>query len=440
MAGGSIRHEPRARERAAPARRHGGPGPRRVVVTGLGVCSSVGSGVGKFWDALVSGRSGIGPITLFDAAALRSRIAGEVLDFDPEAKLDSKTIKRSARFTQLALVAAFEALDQAALPSGERENTAVIVGSGIGGFDMLEHEHSEFLERGPGKFAPLTVPMIIPNMAAGMIAIETGCRGANLCISTACAAGAHSIGTAFDLIRTRRADIALAGAAESTISPFAVDGYCQLRALSTRNEEPEKASRPFSADRDGFVIAEGAGLMVLESLAGARARGVQPLAEVAGYGITADGYHQTAPDPRRQGAIRAMRAALEDAGIVPEDVDLINAHGTSTPLNDAAETRSIKDVFGAHAYRIPVQATKSMTGHSLGASAAIEAVASVLAIRDGVIHPTVNLDVPDPECDLDYVSHTARRARVRCVMSNAFGFGGHNGVLIFRALADGKGA
>jgi 3-oxoacyl-[acyl-carrier-protein] synthase II len=406
----------------------------RVVVTGLGVSSSVGTGVSVFWKALCAGRSGIGPITLFDASHLRSRIAGEVLDMNLERHVDSKTIRRSARFTQLALVAALEALDHSGTPREPRDDVAVVVGSGIGGFDMLEREHEVFLTRGPGRFAPLTVPMIIPNMAAGMIAIETGCRGVNLCISTACASGAHSIGTALDLIRSGRSQVVLAGAAESTISPFAVDGYCQLRALSTRNDEPVTASRPFSIDRDGFVIAEGAGMMVLETLDHARARGATAYAEVLGFGITSDGYHQTAPDPRGQGAVRAMRAAIADAGISPADIDLINAHGTSTPLNDVSETRALKEVLGDHAHRIPVQATKSMTGHSLGAASAIEAVASVLAIRDGVIHPTINLDAPDPECDLDYVPHLARRAPVRCVMSNAFGFGGHNGVLIFRAL------
>ena len=406
----------------------------QIVVTSMGVSSSVGTGVPKFWEALCSGRSGIGLITLFDASNLRSRIAGEVLDMNLEQRVDSKTIRRSARFTQLALVAALEAFERSGIPREARDEVAVVVGSGIGGFDMLEREHEVFLTRGPGRFAPLTVPMIIPNMAAGMIAIETGARGVNLCISTACASGAHSIGTALDLIRSGRSEVVLAGGAESTVSPFAVDGYCQLRALSTRNDAPEKASRPFSIDRDGFVIAEGAGMLMLETLDHARARGATAYAEVLGYGVTSDGYHQTAPDPRGAGAVRAMRAAIKDAGIAPEDIDLVNAHGTSTPLNDVSETRALKEVLGDHAHRIPVQATKSMTGHSLGAASAIEAVASVLAIRDGVIHPTVNLVNPDPECDLDYVPQVARRARVRCVMSNAFGFGGHNGVLIFRGL------
>ena len=310
----------------------------QVVVTSMGVSSSVGTGVPKFWEALRSGRSGIGPITLFDASNLRSRIAGEVLDMDLERHVDAKTIRRSARFTQLALVAALEAFEHSGIPREARDEVAVVVGSGIGGFDMLEREHEVFLTRGPGKFAPLTVPMIIPNMAAGMIAIETGARGVNLCISTACASGAHSIGTALDLIRSGRSEVVLAGGAESTVSPFAIDGYCQLRALSTRNDEPQKASRPFSIDRDGFVIAEGAGMLMLETLDHARARGATAYAEVLGYGVTSDGYHQTAPDPRGLGAVRAMRAAIADAGSAPEDIDLVNAHGTSTPLNDVSET------------------------------------------------------------------------------------------------------
>ena len=404
------------------------------MVTGLGVCSPVGSGVARFWDALLAGRSGIGPITAFDASGLRSRIAGEVRDLDMVSKLAPRVLKRTARFTQLALVAAREALEHARFPEdSSREDVAVVVGTGAGGFDVIEREHEAFLTRGAGHFAPLTVPMVIPDMAAGAVAMETGCRGPNLGIVTACASGANSIGTAFDLIRSGRADAALAGSTESTLSPFVVDGYCQLRALSTRDVPPAKASCPFSADRDGFVIAEGAAILVLESAEHARARGAVALAEVAGYGASADGHHLTAPDPEGRAAVRAMRMALDDAGLPAEAVQVVNAHGTSTPLNDAAETRSIRRVFGPHASRLAVHATKSMTGHALGGSAAIEAVASVLTLLHGVIHPTINLDRPDPECDLDYVPHHAREARVRVVMSNSFGFGGHNGVLVFRA-------
>jgi 3-oxoacyl-[acyl-carrier-protein] synthase II len=409
---------------------------RRVVVTGLGVCAPNGTGVSAFWDSLVHGRSGIGPIQAFDASALRSRIAGEVRDFHPNGGISPKTLKRTARFTHLALVAAQEAVAMAQLPNGDsRENAAVVVGSGIGGFDTLEREHENFLTRGPGRFAPQTVPMIIPDMAAGAIAIETGCRGPNLCLSTACASGAHALGTALDLIRQGRCEVALAGAAECTISPFAVDGYCQLRALSTRNDDPQGASRPFSRDRDGFVIAEGAGVLILESEEHARERGVPILAELAGYGLSADGFHTTAPDPDGKGAVRAMRAALADACMAPEDVQLVNAHGTSTPLNDATETQAIKQVFGEHARRLMVPATKSMTGHSLGAAGALEAVATVLTLERGVVHPTINLHEPDPDCDLDYVPLEAREAKLETAISNSFAFGGHNGVLVFRTAS-----
>jgi 3-oxoacyl-[acyl-carrier-protein] synthase II len=409
---------------------------RRVVVTGLGVTTPIGTGVGKFWKALVAGCSGIDEIRAFDASALRVRIAGEVKDLDLESRLPPKTIKRSARFTHLGLVAALEAIEHAGLPSdAARQDVAVVVGSGIGGFDFLMREHEVFLTKGPGKFAPLTVPMIIPNMAAGAIAMETGCRGPNLCLSTACAAGAHAIGTALDLIRNRRADVAVAGGAECTIAPYAVDGYCQLRALSTRNDSPRTASRPFSLHRDGFVLSEGAGIIVLEALEHAQARGATILAELVGYGASGDGYHITAPDPAGRGVVRAMRAALDDAHLAPSEIDVVNAHGTSTPLNDLTETNAIKEVFGTHAYKLAVHSTKSMTGHSLGASAAIEAVVSVMTIRTGVLHPTINLSEPDPECDLDYVPNQAREARVRTVLSNAFGFGGQNGVLVFREYA-----
>jgi 3-oxoacyl-[acyl-carrier-protein] synthase II len=405
----------------------------RVVVTGLGVCSPVGTGLARFWDSLVEGRSGIGPITAFDPSNLRSRIAGEVTDCDLKALLPRKLFKRTARFTQLALIAAREAIAMAELENAaDRNDAAVVIGTGIGGVDLLEREHQVFLERGPGKFNPLAVPMVIPNMAAGTVAMETGFRGPNVCLSTACATGAHSIGTGLDLIRLGRADTVLAGSSESTISPYSVDGYSQLRALSTRNDDPTTASRPFSLDRDGFVIAEGAALLVLESWSHAQARGAKILAELVGYGATADGFHFTAPDPEGGGAIRAMTAALKDAGIRPDDVDVVNAHGTSTPLNDATETMVIKRVFGSHAGNLAVHATKSMTGHALGASASIEAVVSVLTLLHQVIHPTINLQTPDPECDLDYVPNVARPAEVSVVMSNSFAFGGQNAVLIFR--------
>jgi 3-oxoacyl-[acyl-carrier-protein] synthase II len=412
---------------------------RRVVVTGLGVCAPNGTGVDAFWSALIAGRSGVRPISAFDASALRSRIAGEVVDFDAATRLPAKTAKRTARFAQLALGAALEAVESAGLAGDDaadiRDRSAIVVGSGIGAFDFFEREHIPFLEKGPGKFHPLTVPLVIPNAAAGIVAMEIGSHGPNFCVTSACASGANSIGTALDLLRSGRADVALAGAAESTISPFAIDGYCQLRALSTRNDDPPGASRPFSRDRDGFVIAEGAGILVLEELEHAKRRGATVLAELVGYGASADAYHLTAPEPEAKGAVRAMRAALADAHLAPEAIQLVNAHGTSTPLNDAVETGAIKTVFGDHARRLAIHSTKSMTGHALGAAPALEAAASVLALSRGVIHPTINLNEPDPACDLDYVPLVAREAKVDAIMSNSFGFGGHNAVLVFRRFA-----
>lgn len=408
--------------------------PGRVVVTGVGVASPVGSGRERYFDGLISGRSGIGPITRFDASPLRSRIAGEVRDLDLSG-FDAKTLKRSSRFTHLALVAATEALEQSGLEADAREAAAVVIGTGIGGFDDLEREHALFLAQGPERFNPLTVPMIIPNMAAGRVAIAHGMRGPCLCPSVACATGAHAIGQAFDLIRSGRVPIAVAGSTESTISPFAVDGYCQLRALSTRNDCPTAASRPFSASRDGFVIAEGAGILVLESLEHARARGAEILAELAGFGSSGDAHHLTAPDPQGRGAIRAMRLALEDARLSADTIELVNAHATSTPLNDVTETLAIRAVFGPHADQLWVHATKSLTGHALGASSSLEAVASVLTLVHGVVHPTLNLHDPDPACDLDYVPLVARERRIRTIMSNSFAFGGHNAVLVLRAFS-----
>jgi 3-oxoacyl-[acyl-carrier-protein] synthase II len=409
---------------------------RRVVVTGLGVCAPNGIGIEAYWTALIEGRSGVGPISCFDASGLRSRIAGEVRSFVPEEHIPAKTAKRTARFTQLALASALEAVENAGLAGDDRadlrRDAAVIVGSGIGAFDFVEREHIPFLEKGPGKFHPLTVPLVIANAAAGTIAMEIGCHGPNFCVSSACASGAHSIGTALDLIRSGRADMAIAGASESTLSPFAVDGYCQLRALSTRNDDPPGASRPFSRDRDGFVIAEGGGILILEELEFAQRRGAPILVELAGYGASADAYHMTAPEPEAKGAVRAMRNALDDARMDPGTIGLVNAHGTSTPLNDVVETGAIKTVFGAHARKLAVNATKSMTGHALGGAPALEAVASVLQLARGVLHPTINLHDPDPQCDLDYVPLVAREARVDAVMSNSFGFGGHNAVLVFR--------
>ncbi len=405
----------------------------RVVVTGLGVVSCVGCDVASFWAALTAGRSGIEPISAYDPAPYEVRIAGEAKDFTFDARLG----KRMDRFTQFALTAAKEALEQAGLmPEGGEsqgvnpERIGVSMGTGIGGFPFLMTQHQKFLET--GRFHPLTVPIIISNMAAANLAIQYKLQGPNLCITTACASGNHSIANAADLIRLGRADAMVAGGTEATITPFGVGGYAQLRALSTRNDDPPRASRPFSASRDGFVLAEGAGVLLLESLSHARKRGAEILAEVAGHGQNTDAYHLTAPDPEGRGAARAMKLALADSGLNPEEVDYINAHGTSTPLNDALETRAIKAVFGERARAIPVSSIKSMVGHSLGASAGIEAVASVLAIRNGVIPPTINLTDPDPELDLDYVPNEAREAPLNIVVSNSFAFGGHNAVVVFK--------
>lgn len=404
----------------------------RVVVTGMGVCSSVGTGVEKFFRALVEGRSGIAEIGAFDASDLRSRIAGEVTDIDLTAALGRKLMRRVARFTQLCLVATREAVAGAGYDEAlDPDDMAVVIGSGIGAIDTYEHEHRTFMARGPGRHSALTIPLVLPNMAAGAVAREFGYRGPNLCVTTACASGANAIGTAFDLIRSGRALAAIAGAAESTISRFCVDGYCQMRALSTRNETPETASRPFSKDRDGFVLAEGAGVLALEALDYARRRGANILAELVGYGASTDGYHLTAPDPEGAGATRAMRSALRDAGLAPTDIEVVNAHGTSTPLGDIAETDSVKKVFGDHAKNLAMHSAKSMTGHALGASAAVEAVASVMTLREQVLYPTVNLVDPDPDCDLDYVPNEARESAVTRVLSNSFAFGGHCASLIF---------
>ena len=410
----------------------------RVVVTGMGVVSCIGNDVPSFWEALQAGRSGIAPIASFDASNLAVRIAGEVRGFAFDARLG----KRMGRFAQLAFSAAQQALAQAGLePDGsgaariDPDRIGVAIGSGIGGEPFLEAQYARYLEKGPGKFHPLTVPIVIANMASANVAIHHRLAGPNLCISTACATGNHNIGAALDLIRLGRADAMLAGGCESTITGFSVDGYHQLRALSTRNDSPQTASRPFSRERDGFVLAEGAGVVLLESLTHARARGAEILAEVAGYGINADAHHLTAPHPEGAGAVKSIRLALQDAALAPQDIGYINAHGTSTPLNDALETRAIQTIWGEHARTVPISSIKSMIGHCLGGAAGLEAVACVLSLRHGVIPPTINLDDPDPELALDYVPNTARQAPLKAVLSNSFAFGGHNAVVAFRRFA-----
>ncbi len=407
---------------------------KRVVVTGLGLVTPVGIGVHESWDNLCRGKSGLGPITHFDASAFRTRIAGEVKNFKAQDFVAQKMIKRLDVFVHFALAAARMAMEQSGLTitSELAPYVGVMTGCGLGGLRTLEDTHTVLLSRGPDRISPFFIPMLIANMAPGQIAIEYGAKGPNLAIETACAAGNHAIGDSYKLIQRGTAKAMICGGVEAVITPLAVGGFCAMRALSTRNEEPEKASRPFDKDRDGFVVAEGSGIMILEELEFAQERGAPILAEIAGYGLTGDAYHMTAPSPDGDGAIRCMKMALDDAGLNPEAVDYINAHGTSTDLNDTAETLAIKAVFKEHSYKLAVSSTKSMTGHLLGGAGGVESVFSVLTIRDGLIPPTINLDHPDPQCDLDYVPGQARRADVRVAMTNSFGFGGTNAVLIFK--------
>lgn len=411
----------------------------RVVITGMGVISPVGTGLDAFWSALVRGISGVREITRFDASAYRTRIAAEVVDFVAEEYLDRKEARRMDRFTQFAVACTRMALEDARLdPSRvDRERVGVSFGSGIGGIQTLEDQARVLLTRGPDRVSPFFVPMMIGNMAAGQIAISFGFYGPNVTLVSACASSNHAIGDAFKMVQSGTADIVITGGAEAAITPLALAGFCAMKATSTRNEDPARASRPFDAGRDGFVMGEGAAVLVVESEEHARRRGARIYAEICGYGMSCDAYHITAPDPEGHGAARAMAGALEDAGLQPEAIDCINAHGTSTPLNDRVETKAIKRVFGSHAYRLAVTATKSMTGHLLGAAGSLEAVASVLSIWHQVIPPTINYETPDPECDLDYVPNQARPAPVRTVLSNGFGFGGQNASLIFRRFEAG---
>ncbi|MBI3953309.1 MAG: beta-ketoacyl-ACP synthase II [Chloroflexi bacterium] len=407
---------------------------RRVVVTGMGALTPLGLTVDEFWDGLVQGRSGIGPMTLCDPADFPSRIAGEVKGFDPHRYIERKDARRMARFSQLAVAAAVEAIAQAHLTIGSHnaERIGVLLGNGNGGFPTVEAEARALYLDGPGRVNPLLMLLELPNMAACQVSLAFGLKGYNSTIITACAAATQAIGEATEVIRQGKADAVLAGGTEAGISRLGVAGFSGLKALSTRNDEPERASRPFDAERDGFVPAEGAAILVLEGLEHARGRGAPILAEVAGYGASSDAYHLVAPDPTGAGAARAIRAALADAGLPPEAIAYVNAHGTSTPLNDTSETLAIKKAFGEHAHRLAISSTKSMVGHTLGASGALEAVACVRTLRDGIIHPTTNYEHPDPECDLDYVPNRARRASVAAALSNSFGFGGQNACLVFR--------
>lgn len=407
---------------------------RRVVVTGLGLVIPNGIGVETAWRNICEGRSGIGPITRFDASGFETRIAGEVKGFEPERYVEKKEIKKMDLFVLYALAATQEALEDAnfAITPENGERVGVIVGTGLGGLPTLEKYHQILLEKGPSRISPFFIPTLIANMAAGQIAIRFGAKGPNTCVVTACATGAHSIGDAFRAIRYGDADAIIAGGTEANLTPLTVGGFNAMKALSTRNDTPEKASRPFEKNRDGFVVAEGAGIVILEELEHALKRNARIYAELVGYGYTSDAYHITAPSPGGEGAARCMRMALRDAGKKPEEVAYINAHGTSTALNDLTETEAIKTVFGEHAYRLAVSATKSMTGHLLGAAGSTEAIFTVLSIRDGILPPTINYEEPDPQCDLDYVPNVARHASVDVAISNAFGFGGTNATLVFQ--------
>ena len=408
---------------------------RRVVLTGIGPVTPVGTGVDPFWEALLAGRSGIGSVTRFDTEGFPVKIAGEVTDFDPLDHLDRKEAKRTDRAVQLAVAAAKLAWADAGELGADRARTAVVVGTGVGGLATMEDQHRVLMERGPDRVSPFLVPAMMPNAAAGHVAMSLALTGPNLCVATACASGAHAVGEAYLMIRHGMADVAVAGGTEAAITPLAMAGFSKMGALS-RNPDPATASRPFDAHRDGFVLSEGAGAVILEDAERAAARGARVYAELAGYGASADAFHVTQPEPEGAGAVAAIEAALADAGETAESVGYVNAHGTSTQLNDAAETRALKKVFGDHAYRLAVSSTKSMTGHLLGAAGTVEAAVTALAIFRGELPPTINQDETDPECDLDYIPNASRKAGVRVAISDSFGFGGHNAVLVLRRAED----
>lgn len=405
---------------------------RRVVVTGLGCISPVGNNVQESWNSLLAGKSGAGIITRFDASRHKTRFAAEVKGFDGVSLFGPRDARKMDRFTQFAMAATVEALEQSGIGVDEsnRDRVGVIIGTGIGGIGTLLEQADVLRERGPDRVSPFLVPMMISDSAAGMLAIRFGARGPNMAIATACASGNNAIGESLEMIRRGSADVMIAGASEAALVPVAMAGMNVMTALSTRNEDPQSASRPFDRDRDGFLMGEGAGVLILEALDHAQARGANILAEIGGYGTTDDAHHISAPAENGAGAAISMKLALEDAGLAVDDIDYINAHGTSTPLNDKSETAAIKTVFGEQAYQIPVSSTKSMTGHLLGASGAVEAVFCIMAIREGILPATINYQTPDPECDLDYVPNQPRKASPDHVMSNSFGFGGHNATLV----------
>ena len=408
---------------------------RRVVITGLGAITPLGNDVKTTWERLLRGESGIDRITAFDTTDHTVKIAGEVKDFHPEEKIPPKSARRLDRCVQLSLYSAIDAVADAKIDFGEYDpdRVGVVIGSGIGGLLTWEAEHKKFIEQGPSRVSPFLIPMMISDMTSGYVSIHWGLKGPNYTTVSACASGAHAIGESFRAIKYGDADIMVTGGAESPITPFAVAGFSNMRALSRRNDEPQKASRPFDRARDGFVIAEGAATLVLEELESAQARGARIYCEIVGYGATGDGYHITAPAPEGEGARRSMARCIQEAGCRPQDIDYINTHGTSTELNDRFEAKAIKDLFGPHAGTVVLNATKSMIGHTLGAAGAIEAVATILSIRDNKVHPTINLDDPDPECDgLDIVREGSRELKLDCTLSNSLGFGGHNATLCFK--------
>ena len=411
---------------------------RRVVVTGVGLVSPLGIGTQANWEAILAGKSGIGPITRFDASLYSARIAGEVKDFDPLRFVDKKDVKKMDVFIQFALAASQFAVDDARLEVTPEiaDSVGVYIASGIGGFRTIEDEHVELIKGGPRRISPFFIPASIINLAAGQVSIRFNARGPNLATCTACTASAHAIGEAFEIIRRGDADIMIAGGSEAAITPMGVGGFAAMRALSTRNDDPLHASRPFDKDRDGFVMGEGSGICILETLESARRRGAPVYAELVGYGLTSDAFHLTGQPPDAHGAVRSMTMALRKAGVDATAVDYINAHGTSTPINDPTETLGVKRLFGEHAYKLAMSSTKSMTGHLLGAAGGLEAGITALAIKHQIAPPTINLENPDPACDLDYVPHTARPMKIRYALSNSFGFGGTNGTLLFKQFEE----
>jgi len=402
--------------------------PRRVVITGLGVVSPLGSEVETFWKRLIAGESGIGPVTRFDTSKYDTRFAAEVQGNRPEDYMERKDIRRTDLFVQYAIGATAQAVKQAGVSpeTVDPNRYGVVVGSGIGGIATFEDQHRTLLEKGPSRVSPFFIPMMISDMASGQVSIQFGAKGPNYCTVSACSSGAHAVGDAFRIIQHNEADVMISGGAEAPITPVSFAGFCSMKAMSTRNDDPQSASRPFDAQRDGFVMGEGAGIVVLEELEHAKKRGAKILAEIVGYGATGDAHHMTAPAPEGEGAARAMREAIRDSGMSLESFGYLNAHGTSTPLNDKFETQAIKSVFGEHAKKLPVSSTKSMTGHLLGAAGGLETIICVLALERHVLPPTINYQTPDPDCDLDYVPNTARAVEVQAALSNSLGFGGHN--------------